>query len=94
MAVMKWKDAEITLRAEGLRFGFAQLMAAVQDGKVKCTKTSDGLMLDIDDARAWAIAHNAPKRKAQKNQPDLFDNTEQLRRIAETLERIEALLKT
>jgi len=94
MALKKWKEAEDTLRAEGLRFGFSQLMTAVTDGLITCTKGPDGLSLDMDQARAWAIQHNKPKNRKKQSDPQLFDSTEQLRRIADAVERIEALLKS
>lgn len=93
MAMIKWKDAEDILRAEGLKFGFAQLMTAVTNGFITCTKGPDGLSLDMDQARAWAIQHNKGKKRKKQSDPQLFDSTEQLRRIADAVERIEALLK-
>jgi len=93
MSMKKWKDVEETLRAEGLKFGFAQIMGAVTDGQIACEKSAQGLSLDIDQARSWAIKHNAAKKKPKSAQGQLFDSTEQLRRIADAVERIEALLK-
>jgi len=94
MSMKKWTDVEKTLRSEGLKFGFAQIMGAVTDGHIACEKTGNGLSLDIDQARTWAIKHNASKKKTKSSQGQLFDSTEQLRRIADAVERIEALLKS
>lgn len=96
MSMKKWKWVEDTLRSEGLKFGFSQMMGAVSAGEITCVKQDGSLWLDIDQARDWAVRHNAAKdakrKKTKPQQAELFDSAEQLRRIADTLDRIEKLL--
>jgi hypothetical protein len=96
--MVKWKIVEETLRAEGLKFGFSQMMGAVTNGEVTCEKSEEGLLLDLRQAREWAMRHKAAKEakrkdKAAAKQETLFDSTAELRRIADLLERIARVLK-
>lgn len=94
MSMMKWKDAEDLLRSEGNKFGFAQMKRACTDGTVRCDYSRDGLMVDVNQLRAWAVAHTAGRRQHHAKTATPVDCSEQLRRLNETLERIETMLKS